>query len=150
VPVSLTLTAVRRAIFGLLAGDSTLRGLLGAPAYGTNAIYQDQAPEDAEYPFVLFSKSSGSAGGAFRSMGARNQEDVWQIKAVSQSSSADEAEGIADRLAYLLDGKASSLSVSNGTPINFVRESDVNYPEPDGGVTYYHVGSLYRLSVDEK
>lgn len=155
--MSVSLTAVRRAIYGLLQGGLS-GGRLTDPFDGSTmdvSIYYDQAPETARYPFVLFSKSSGSTTGTFRGFAKAgksvpgNQEDLWQVKAVDQADSADRAELIADRINYLLDGKPSSLSISGGTSINFVRESDVNYPEPDGGLIYYHVGALFRLSVDE-
>lgn len=144
-------TATRRAIYGKLAGDSTLRGLLGAAAPGfTNSIYHEPAPVLASYPFVTMSKSSGLPTPVFGDAAAGKdigfETDVWLIKAIDHNTTADKAESIAARLQTLLNDAA--LSISGATTMYCRRDSDVEYSEMDGGEVYHHVGSLYRVVYD--
>jgi uncharacterized protein DUF3168 len=136
-------TPVRRALYGRLAGDTTLNGLLAAPAAGySKAIYHDQAPAGAGFPFVVFGKQSGVPTEAMGDPSAL-ENDVWLVKAVDRSTSADTAEAIQARVASTLND--ASLSISGATHLYLRRQSDVEYPEVTDGVTYRHAGSLYRL-----
>jgi hypothetical protein len=136
-------TPVRRSLYGKLAGDTTLNSLLGsAPAGYAHAIYHQQAPENAAYPFVVFSKSSGVPTDTFHLPGAF-ETDVWLVKAVDRSMSGDTAEAIADRIKVLLNDAA--LSISGRTLMMLRRQSDVEYPEITDGESYKHVGSLFRV-----
>jgi hypothetical protein len=137
-------TNVRRGIYGKLSGDTTLNNLLGAPASGySKAIYHNEAPTNAAFPFVTFSKSSGVPTYAMTTTSAF-ENDVWLVKAIDRSTSADVAESIAARLTALLND--ASLSISGATLVYLRRESDVEYPEVgDDSVMYKHVGALYRL-----
>jgi hypothetical protein len=136
-------TAIRRALYGKMAGDTTLNNLLGTPApgYGKN-IYHKSAPAGATFPYVVFEKQSGVPTEAFTRPSAF-ETDIWMIKAVDRSSTADPAEAIADRLKALLND--STLSISGGTLMYLRRQSDVEYPETVDGMQYAHVGALYRL-----
>lgn len=141
-------TPVRRGIYGRLSGDSTLSNLLGTAAPGyTKAIYHDPAPEGAQFPFVLISKSSGvptESFGKAPSGGIAYETDVWLVKAVDHSSSADTADSIAARVQYLLNDAA--LSIAGGVSTMYLRrQSDVEYSEVVDGETYRHAGSLFRL-----
>lgn len=136
-------TATRRALYGRMAGDTTLNGLLGVPAAGyTKSIYHQQGPQGAGFPFVVFSKSSGVPTEAFGDPDALDT-DVWLVKAIDKAASADTAEAIAARLQALLND--ATLSISGATLLYLRRQSDVEYSEVDDGVQYVHVGSLYRL-----
>lgn len=140
--------AVRRALYGKLAGDTTLNNLLGDEAPGfSKAIYHQTAPEGAEYPFVIFNKQAGTPTYAFKgSGGAAFDTDVWLVKVVDRNTSADAAEDAAERLDVLLTDGA--LSISGATQMLLLRQSDVVYEEVDGDQRYQHVGSLYRLLYD--
>lgn len=139
-------TPVRRALYGKLAGDSTLNTILGAPAPGySKAIYHQQAPASASYPFVVFQKQAGNPTEAFADPSALDT-DVWLVKAIDRSTSADSAEAAADRIITLLND--ATLSISGHVLLYLRRESDVEYPEVLDGVFYQHVGSLFRLITD--
>jgi hypothetical protein len=126
-----------------MAGDTTLNGLLGQPAAGyAHAIYHAQAPEDATFPSVIFFKSSGVPTETYGSPDAFDN-DVWTIKAVDENSTATVAEEVAGRLITLLDD--ASLSISGSVLAYLRRQSDIEYAELVEGVTYHHVGSLFRL-----
>lgn len=136
-------TATRRALYGKLSGDTTLNSLLGAPASGyAKAIYHQQAPEKAAFPFVIFSKSSGVPTEAF-TVPTVMQTDVWMVKAIDHNTSADGAEAAAARITVLLND--ATLSISGGTLLYLRRQSDIDYSETTDGEVYAHVGALYRL-----
>lgn len=139
-------TAIRRAIYGAMAGDSTLTGMLGTPGAGfTQSLYYQQAPQDAPYPFVIFQKQSGTPIEAMGDPSAL-EDDLWLVKALDRSTSADVAEAISARVTSLLND--ASLSISGATLCYLRRQSDVDYSETIDGVVYKHVGSLYRLVTD--
>lgn len=139
-------TPVRRAIYGRMAGDTTLNGLLAAPAPGrAKAIYHQQAPQGAAFPYVIFQKQSGNPTEAFGDPSAMDT-DVWMVKAVDRSDSADQAEAAAARIIALLND--APLSISGNALLYLRRQSDVEYPEVTDGQMYQHVGSLFRLVTD--
>lgn len=137
---------VRRAIYGKLAGDSTLNALLGAPVAGmAKSIYHNQAPEGAGFPFVILQKQTGTPTEAFGDPSAL-ETDIWLVKAVDRNDTADAAENVAARIIVLLND--ANLSIAGSTTLYCRRQSDVEYPEVIQGVFYYHVGSLFRLVTD--
>ena len=139
-------TPVRRAIYGRMAGDTTLNALLAAPAAGyAKAIYHDQAPENAQYPLVVFSRSSGVPTDTFHTPGAY-ETDVWLVKGIDRSSSADVVESIAARIQALLND--ASLSISGRTLMMLRRQSDIEYPEVTNGESFKHSGSLFRVCFE--
>lgn len=139
-------TPVRRALYGRMAGDTTLNGLLAAPATGySKAIYHNQAPAGAQFPYVIFQKQSGVPTESFGDPDAMDT-DVWLVKAVDRDTSADDAEAAAARIKALLND--APLSISGYTLLYLRRQSDVEYPEVTDGQTYQHVGSLFRLVTD--
>jgi hypothetical protein len=126
-----------------MAGDTTLNALLATPPSGySKSIYHQQAPGGAQFPFVVFQKQAGTPTEAFGDPDAMDT-DVWLIKAVDRSTSADGAEAVQARLQALLND--ATLSISGATLLYLRRQSDVEYPEVSDGVTYNHAGALYRL-----
>lgn len=124
---------------------------MGGTAVGySKAIYFQQAPETAEFPCVIFNKSSGIPVDVFGDPPATAMDnDVWLFKAVDRSTTADTAEQISDRITQLLHGTATGTqkpSVSGGTILYLRRESDVQYAEVTDGQTFQHVGALYRVA----
>lgn len=138
---------IRRAIYGKMAGDSTLTTMLGTPPAGySKSIYYQQAPSGAGFPYVIFQKQASTPRYA---IGQRAYDsDLWLIKGVVRSDpktagSADTVDNIASRLDVLLTD--ATLSISGRTQLYLRRESDVDYPEEADGVVYQHAGSLFRL-----
>lgn len=134
--------ATRRALYGKMAGDSTLTGLLHSPPAGyTKSIFYEQAPAGAQFPYIIFTKQAGTPRYALANRAFDN--DVWLIKGVDRADTADTADNIASRLdALLTDG---TISISGRTQLYLRRESDVDYAEVTDGVTYRHAGCLFRL-----
>jgi len=139
-------TSVRRAIYGKLAGDTTLNGILGTPPTGySKSIYHQMAPAGAGFPYVLFQKQSGNPTEAFGDPSAIDT-DVWLVKAVDRNTSADPAEAAAARVIVLLNDAA--LSISGSVLLYLRRQSDVEYPEEIDGGSDKHWGSLFRGGTD--
>ena len=139
-------TAVRRALYGRMAGDTTLNNLLGTPAAGfSKSIYYQQAPDEAQFPFVVFHKQSGIPTETFADPSAI-ESDVWMVKGVDRNTTADTSEAIQARLQTLLND--APLTISGSVLLYLRRQSDVDYPETVDGVQYKHAGSLYRLVTD--
>lgn len=137
--------ATRRAIYGKLAGDTTLNALLGSPPAGySKSIYYQSAPEGAGFPFVIIQKQAGTPTYA---LGERALEsNVWLVKGVDRSTGADVVDNIASRLDALLTDAA--LSISGAAQLYLRRESDINYATTEDGVVYRHAGALFRLIFD--
>jgi hypothetical protein len=139
-------TAIRRAIYGKLSGDTTLNTLLGTPATGfAKSIYHAQAPAGAGFPFVILNRQSGTPTESFGDPDAFDT-DIWLVRATDRSTTADTAEAIAARVKALLNDAA--LTISGATLLYLRRQSDVEYLETADGVRYAHSGSLYRLVVE--
>lgn len=139
-------TATRRAIYGKLAGDTTLNNLLGTPAPNySKSIYHQKAPAGASYPLVIINKQFGTPTEAFTDPSAL-ETDIWLVKGVNESTSADTVEAIAARCVALLND--SALSISGATTLYLRRQSDVEFPETTDGRSYQHAGSLFRLVFD--
>jgi hypothetical protein len=136
-------TAVRRALYGKLAGDSTLNNLLGTPATGfSKSIYHAEAAAGAGFPFIILNKQSGIPTETFADPSAF-EDDIWLVKGIDRSTTADTAEAIAARVKALLND--ATLTISGATHLYLRRQSDVEYLETSEGVRYAHSGSLYRL-----
>lgn len=139
-------TPVRRALYGRMAGDTTLNNLLAAPPSGySKSIYHQQAPEGAHWPYVIFDKSGGNPTEAFGDPSAL-ENDVWLVKGVDHDTSTDLVESIQARIQTLLND--ASLSISGSALLYLRRQSDVEYAEVADGESYKHAGALYRLVTD--
>jgi hypothetical protein len=126
-----------------MSGDSTLTNLLGTPAAGySKAIYHQEAPAGAAYPYVIFNKQAGDPTDTFGTPSAF-ENNVWLVKGIDKNTTADTAEAIAARLIALLND--ATLTISGATHLFLRRLSDVEYPETADGVQYKHAGALFRL-----
>jgi|GEM_PF-1006992 len=109
-------------------------------------IYAYQAPGEATYPVVVYSRQAGHdvvGVGAARIM----VSEVYQVKAVGKGSTVSFGTigAIADRIDTLLHG--ASGSVMDGRILSCVREQVICYVENSGSDVYSHLGGLYRIQV---
>jgi hypothetical protein len=136
----------RRAVYGKLAGDSTLTNLLHAPPTGYGqSIYYEQAPDEAQLPYIVFNLQSDVATYAFAPDPAFNDE-VWQIKGVARDESADTVDAIKTRVKELLND--ATLTISGANHLYLRWQSGVDYSENVDGQRYVHAGALFRLVTD--
>lgn len=146
-------TAVQKAIYGRMAGDSTLTSQLGArpAAYGTGqSIWYQQAPEEAGYPFVIFERQSATPIDALKKGAAVVENEVWLIKAVDHNNnSALPVNAVAQRIDELFNdisgGGVPPLSISGRAVMSMRRLLDIDFAEVQSGETYRHAGATYRL-----
>lgn len=122
---------VREALSDHLGADGDLSDLVG------EKIFHQQAPQGTKHPFVILHQQTGAPRWTFG--GEPVESKLWTVKAVALTS--DEAEAVATAIDECLDG-----AMLPGTQtLDVRRESDVNYAEPGDGVTYRHLGGLYRI-----
>lgn len=146
-------TAIRRALYGKMTGDTTLSNLLGTAAPGySKAIYNDLAPEQTGFPYVVFFKSAGTRIYTMKGRTSTSDKagrvgnDVWTIKAIDHDTSADGAEAVQARLENLLTD--ATLTISGETLLLLKHEDDVEYSEEEEGEIFLHRGGLYRLMYE--
>jgi hypothetical protein len=150
---------VQRCLYARLATDTTLNGkpapgpipsMLGGTAAGyAKNIYYGQAPEDAGYPFIVFQRQASTPQSQFVGMGADASSELWAFQTVAEADSIQSAAAANARVNALLHdwipGTASLSPGGGGTAVYLRRESDIAYSEVLGGVTYHHIGTVFRL-----
>jgi hypothetical protein len=134
--------ATATALYTLLKGTSAITSKLGAPVAGMDkAIYEDQAPSGAAFPYIIFSKVTGTKVRAMQAPEAFKRE-TWLVKAVDRSTSSNLADEVASAIDAVLDG--GTLAVSGKTVADLHHVGDVKYLEADGDQQYKHSGGNYR------
>jgi hypothetical protein len=128
-------------LYSTLAGDSVIQSLVGS------RISNTQSTDELAAPYITF---SSSAARAIRGVGGTllDVDAQYQIKAVSQSGSFNQASAIAARIRTLLDQR----SVTTASPLTPVPstiacwwELEIRYPELSEGNWYRHLGAQYRI-----
>jgi hypothetical protein len=130
--------AVRQSLYSKLTGATSVTSLLSS----STAVYYEQAPASASFPYLILGKRSKSR---VRTMGSvAFQTETWMIKAVDRGEDSDRAEGITEAVEALLTN--GTLSISGKVLQDLFPSGDINYVEEDGDQTYQHHGSLYRIT----
>jgi len=128
--------AVRQALYTKLTATSGVN----TPTAGR--IYHEQAPPDADYPLVIFSKSAGTKTRAFQTPNAFNRE-VWMVKAVDRSTTSNTVDAIAGAIDTALDG--GTMTVIGKTLADLTHVGDVEYLEAVGDQSYRHHGASFAV-----
>jgi hypothetical protein len=129
--------AMGTALYSRLAGGTALIAALG----GT-AIYQDQAPDGASPPYVVYSHQAGNAE-TFAPGDRRN--DLWFVRGYAATRPA----------ANIIDGHASDLlqaglSVTGWSNFWLARETQLALVENlPNGERRYMAGAFYRVRLGE-
>lgn len=130
------MNAVEVGIYAKLSGDATLM----ATATG---VYHRKAPAGSVAPYVVFHKQSGIHDFALASRMWRDY--LYLIKIVDQSDSTSQAGTLLERIDTLLND--GTITVSGYSLMEMRRQSDVEYDEVVEGVTWQHVGALFRIWI---
>jgi len=130
-------SAAAQFIYTKLAADSALTAIVGS------RIYDQEAPQNATYPYVVFSFLSGVdlpvAGG-----GRLWSNMLFLVEAVGHVSSFGGNLGTAAaRIDAVL--QASNGSVTDGTISACVREENFRMVEELAGEQYRRIGGRYRI-----
>lgn len=133
-------SVVAQWLVGRLSGDAALAAIIG------DRVWDNDAPQDSDEPYVVFSYAGGSdlvtvgAGRVYHS--AR-----YSIKVVAQADSRDEVEAAANRMDELLHPAGPNLPIAGGELVSCIREDIIDYTESEEGRRYKHLGGTYRLKV---
>ena len=126
---------------------SALKNDAGLTALGSTGVYKDAAPQSTPAqpvvpPYVIYGKQGGTWNPAMR--GETWRDPRYYIKAVDKATGSVRAGLMDEQIAVVLH--AERLNTSAGTFL-CLRQGDMpDYREEVDGITYQHVGGLYRFS----
>lgn len=134
-----------RAIYGKLAGDSTLTSMLhAAPTGFSQSIYMNSAPSEAGFPYIIIQQLTGTPTYSMEDGKSAMEDELWQVKGVVRSTENAVLDGIVSRSETLLAD--ATLSLSGGALVYCRRENAFgSFDEQLEGTTYKHGGSVFRL-----
>jgi hypothetical protein len=128
-----------RWLYGKLSGDT---GTGGVVTLVSTRIYNGVAAQGAAYPMVVYQSLSGvdvqGVGAAFIM-----ENEIFSIKAVTQSQTYTSAETIANRINVLLH--KTSGTTTGGTVIACVRMYVDKMEIIEAGVTYKTIMQRFRI-----
>jgi len=122
---------IQQAIYNKFNSDSDLKN-------SVTGLYFTEAPQDTEFPYIVFSKPSGIAEYSFTD---KFENTLWQFTILSDASSASEINDIFSKLTACFD--LATLTVSGWTNYWCVREMD--YLERIDKVWHWYV--RYRIRI---
>lgn len=133
----------------VLSMDATLSSLLAArpDVPSKPGVYSDVTKQGAAFPYVLFQATDPGqdvvATGAIRVM----VSTLYLVRGVIQGESyAGVLAQIASRIDVLLH-KTSGPVAGGGTIVSCVRQSLFKLPETQNGISYRHLGGIFRINV---
>lgn len=132
--MSTEVLAAETWLYATLHGDATLHGLVAGQ------VYARQAPATATMPFVVFHPS-----GERDVMGVSTTRIVssllYTVRGVTDGESLLALDTLAARIDTLLHGQRGA------TVLACAREQAFSMTEFASGITYQHLGGVYRLTV---
>lgn len=138
------LSRVETWLFGVLAADAPLTALIGGA--GNQRIYGEVAPQDSTWPCVVYQFQGGHDVGGGTGASHRIMVDgLWLVKAIMPSKSFAGLVPIVDRVDTVLRASSGGAAGADGVVFASVREQPFRLVELDEGVTYRHLGGLYRI-----
>lgn len=122
------------ALVAALRGDAALMAV-------ATGVYQEAAPPEATYPFVLVRFVTGSDPRLLRGGWAVR---TFDLVAVSQSTASTEAETLLGLLEAALE--RAPLAIARHTQVSLRREVPIwRRGVADDGLTYWQAGGTYSL-----
>lgn len=134
---------VRQALYERL-NVASVTNLL---ANGSASIFHAVAPAEAPFPFLVFSKQSGTMRGVFGN-GEAYKDHLWLVKGVTRDTKSGAVEDIDKAVHDLL--QHGNLTITGADDMAVYRVSDVEYVETVGDMQYRHCGGSYRLAVQDQ
>ena len=111
----------------------------------TGGVFNGVAPQGTEPPFVVFQAMSKVDD--YYAYTERGGSAIYMVKAIDRSIWPKTAGDIDTQIDSVMQD--ASLSITGHTLISCRRKEDIYLVEDTGGVTYQHVGGLYRILADE-
>jgi hypothetical protein len=111
----------------------------------TGGVFNMIAPQDTPPPYVVFQAMSKVDD--YFSFTGRGGSALYMVKVIDRSSWPKSASDIDTQVDSALQD--ASLSISGHSSLYCRRESDLYLVEDVNGVTYQHIGGIYRIIADE-
>ena len=128
-----------QALYGTLTGGTALTSLLA----GTGSVFFSQAPDNATYPYVVFSLQGG---GDINITPSRQKDMLYFVRGYSKTSSAH-AGSIDTQIDSALHGK--TITVTGWANFWTARTSDFENTEKlPNGDKIFMAGGFYRIRLD--
>lgn len=130
-------------LYETLDGDATLMALLGSG----ERIYEQPAPQESAFPFVTFQLQSDVD---VMTVDTRNRifvDQLWLIRATTDSTSFAASKAIANRVDFLLQN--ANGAADGATVYHCSREESFRLVEIDNGKQYRHLGGIYRIIIQK-
>ncbi len=131
------LTRVDQWISQTLKGDATILS-------GTSGrIFVDEAPQGAASPMVVFA----FLGGADKvlTLSSRFTNVLYLIRAITQGSSYDAIEALADRIDDVLRVPPAGLIIRDTLITSCRREQPFQRKDEEDGIPVMYLGGFYRI-----
>lgn len=130
----------------LLTAERFLRARLKASsalaaAVGT-LIYSEEAPRGAHYPLVVYRWQGGLDVSTIKGVSLYLNE-LYAVKVICTGNDYGKIEAAAQAIQDTLQNATGT--VSSGKVIFCVRENPLKYVETVDGITYRHLGGIYRI-----
>lgn len=124
--------------------EATLIAYSPLAALVQQKVYLDKAPDDIDYPFVIFNAQSPPR--VIRGVGLATVmvDSVYTIQAVGRSESYTAIAPIAAAIKSGIE-RAEHVAVPDGFVLTCSYERQVMYSEPKGQVQARHLGGEYRI-----
>lgn len=135
-----TVDLIEPWLYGRLAGDADLLALIG----GTDHLSGTLSPDELPLPYVTMILQStrdiqNNQGDIL------STESLYEVKAVSATSTWDDVIPIASRLKALLHLPHQIVDLPDGGSLTCIRERGIQYAENTEGVQYRHLGASWRI-----
>ena len=134
---------VDTALVGFLSADAQLQAL------GVTGVWRGKAPEGSPLPYIIFLKQHGN-----RSYTLSRESDRLLLYTIKAVCGGNEAAGEDHTPAAQIDERIESilvdhlaLPVAGYKVIELRRDADIDYPERNEGLSYQHVGGIYRIRL---
>lgn len=127
-------------LYQTLASDATLTGLVGT------RFFSDEATSEG-FPYVMWTFLSGVdvfGQGPFRIM----LNCLYTVKIVGKTRSYGDVKPGADRIDTLINAKGGD-TLAGDHIFSCVREEAFRQSELSSGVSYRHLGGIYRILVQK-
>lgn len=134
------MNALETALYAALTGDATLTALLSS----ASAVYNQQAPQGAEFPFVIVQQMARTPVWTLDEISL--EDTIYQVKGVTVGQSMKTAGDIADAIDGVLND--GDLTIT-GYALRYSRRTGaVSYTETVDGKRFNHQGAMYRIMAD--
>lgn len=128
---------VNRWIFQTLSNDEAIRAVVG------ERVFDTIAPNNAEYPIIVFSSSSPRdvRGVRVRAMSTFS----YTVKVIDKAKTYSGIEALAEAIDKALELKSGPAA--GGVILSCHRETPFSYIESVDGLEFRHLGGLYFIAA---